>query len=141
MFLIHAKNLFQCNTELLALVQKRTTKSVRSVVIYHGLRLRMASHSVFKYKALVKRPTVAFSFFHAIQSRTILWTASLWVSVSADKASNLVKLNFKALPNCHHSEPTCLLRRKISSSSKTLLDFKHFCTWSFCYSVRPGYKI
>ena len=79
------KNLFQCNTELLALVQKRTTKSVRSVVIYHGLRLRMASHSVFKYKALVKRPTVAFSFFQAIQSRTILWTASLWVSVSADK--------------------------------------------------------
>ena len=45
--------------------------------VYHGVRLRIASHSLFKYKALLNRPTVAFSFFQAIQSRTILWTASL----------------------------------------------------------------
>ena len=85
MFLSQLKKLFQCNTGLLALVQKCTTKSVRSMVIYHGLRLRMASHSVFKYKALVKRPMLAFSFFHAIQSRTILWTASQNVLITFDR--------------------------------------------------------
>ena len=91
-------------------------------IIYHGLRLWMASHSWFKKRALLKRPTVAFSPFQATQSNSILCTASCsWLVPSLAEeawcanASNLVKLNLSEFPSCRQSPLQMrLLKRKSS---------------------------
>ena len=90
----------------------------------------------FKYQTSKITSNQNSNMYHLPWS--ILWTASSLDVVSTSRASNLVKLNFRAFPNWRQSSPTFLLILKSSSSCKTLRDFKHFWTCSLFWLGSPG---